>query len=266
MNDSVTILGARGSMPVSGARFMRYGGATVSVAVRLNGQAIVLDAGTGLLSLPDAFLREPTLPLLLTHLHLDHLLGLPMCPYMLRPGARLDLYAAPRSGETLQRTLARLYAPPVWPVGVEQLSAEIRMHELPETLDLGGVRVDTMEGVHAGGVTLFRLSAGSKRVVFATDCTFTDELLPRAAEFARDCDLLLADGQYSEAEWPSRAAFGHSTWMTAALLGTLSGAKHVRVLHHAPDHDDDTLDAAAAEARSVCPRCDFAYEGEEIAL
>lgn len=264
---SVTILGARGSVPVSGREFLRYGGATTCILVRLAGQCAVLDAGTGLLRLPD-FLQdgERRVPLLLSHSHADHLLGLPMCPLLFQPDFQMDLYAAPRNGLDAEHQTRALLSPPLWPVGPERLPSPPVFHDLPAHLELGGITVESREGVHPGGVSLLRLTGGGRRVVFVTDCTLTDALLPGLTDFARDCDLLLCDGQYSEAEWPARSGFGHSTWLAAARLGDACGARKVRVIHHDPSRTDRQLDAAADELLRFHPDCTFAYAGEEVFL
>lgn len=266
-NASVVILGARGSIPVSGRQFMAYGGATTCVLVRLGGQPVVLDAGTGLLSLP-RFLGEGEnhVPLLLSHPHADHLLGLPMCPLLSRPGFRMDLYAARRGGLDGEGQVRALLSPPLWPVGPECLTSPPVFHDLPGHMELGAVTVETMEGVHPGGVSLFRLTGGGRRVVFVTDCTLTEELLPALTDFARDCDLLLCDGQYSREEWPARSTFGHSTWQAAARLGAACGAGRVRVIHHDPGHTDEQLEAAGRELAAIHPDCGFGREGEEVLL
>ena len=264
---SVTILGARGSVPVSGGEFLRYGGATTCVLVRLAGQAVVLDAGTGLLELPSRLKDgERRIPLLLSHPHADHLLGLPLCPLLLQPEFRLEVYAARRGGRGAEEQVRTLMSPPLWPIGPEKLPSPPVFHDLPHRLELGGVTVESMEGVHPDGVSLLRLTGGGRRVVFATDCTLTAALLPRLTDFARDCDLLLCDGQYSDAEWSGRAGFGHSTWTAAARLGSACGAGEVRVIHHDPGHTDDELDAAAGELRRIHPNCGFARAGEEVLL
>ena len=272
MDNAVTILGARGSIPVSGPQFARYGGATTCVLVRLGGHTVVLDAGSGLMNLPGpkqcGFLPEhpEPLPLLISHPHIDHLLGLPLCPYCLKPGGAVDVYMAGRMERGGKELLDGIFRPPYWPVGPAQLPADIRFHPLPDSSEINGIRVDSMEGVHPGGVTVFRLTGGGKRVVFASDCTLTEALLPRLADFAADCDLLLCDGQYSDDEWPARKGFGHSTWTDAARLGAMCRAKQVRLMHHDPGHDDALLDSAAAEVRAICPNCEFAREREEILL
>lgn len=267
MKQSVTILGSRGSVPVCGGAFARYGGATLCAAARLAGQVVVLDAGTGILRLPEVLAEgEREIPLLLSHPHADHLLGLPMCPAVLDPQYQFHIYAVPRNGLTAQKQVCALMAPPLWPVGPEQLPAALTFHDLPATLSLGPVTVEAMEGVHPGGVTLLRLTGGGKRVVYITDCTLTEALLPRLIEFARDCDLLLCDGQYAEEEWPVRQHFGHSAWTDAARFGAACGAKAVRIIHHDPSRRDEELDTAAAELTAIHPDCAFARDGEEIVL
>lgn len=266
MELSVTILGARGSVPVSGAAFARYGGATTCVLVQAGKQFVVLDAGTGLLSLPREVLEQPSLPLLLTHPHADHLLGLPLCPYAMKKGARLDVYAAPRGGLDARAQVCRLMSPPLWPVEPEALPAEVCFHDLPQTLHFGPLVVDVMEGNHPGGVSLLRLEAGGKRIVFATDCTLNDELRLSLREFARDCDLLLCDGQYSNAEWDGRANFGHSSWGYAARFAQGCGVRRLRIIHHDPLRTDEVLDEAAGELHELDPDFDFAKEGECIRI
>ncbi len=266
MDDRIIILGARGSMPVSGQKYAKYGGATMSALVCLDGKTVILDGGTGLMALPEAVQERTELPLIVTHAHVDHLLGIALCPYVMRPGRRLDVYLKTRNGLDGAAQAAHLFSPPIWPVGLEKLPADIRFLPLESSSDIGGLRVETMEGIHPGGVSLLRLSGGGKSVVFMPDITITEEKLPEYARFARDCDLLLADGQYSPEEWETKKDFGHSTWLMAARLAAESGAKTARIIHHDPGRTDDMLDAAAAEIAAVCPKCSFAREGEEIAL
>lgn len=261
MDNTVTILGARGSMSVGGAEYLRYGGATTCVLVRLSGQAVVLDAGTGLMNLPPDVLDAPSLPLLLTHSHADHLLGLPLCPYVMRRGARLDIYAARRGGLDAETQVRRFLSPPLWPVGPDSFPADIRFHDLPADFHLGGIRVASMEGAHPAGVSLLRLEGGGESVVLLTDCTLTAALRPAVLDFARDCSLLLCDGQYSDDEWPARAGFGHNTWRAAADFARECRARETRIVHHDPFHTDAALDAASAEIGTP-----FAREGEVIVL
>ena len=265
-NDSVTLLGVRGSVPVSGAEFARYGGATTCVLVRLQGQYLILDAGSGLMRLPEAAAREPSLPLILTHAHADHLLGLPLCPYLYRADASLDIYGVTRGAWSVRAQVERLLSPPLWPVGPEALPAVLRWHEQPESMRLGPLTVERKEGRHPGGVSLVRVTGGGKSVVFATDVTLPGTFPPELLEFARGCDLLLCDGQYADEQWDACADFGHSTWRMAAHFAAACGAKKLRVIHHDPMRTDDALDALEREITQIFPNGAFGREGEEVFL
>ncbi len=267
MQPTVKILGARGSVPVSGNEFHRYGGATCCIFLRLAGQPIVLDAGTGILHLPEMLKDgEKNIPLLLSHPHADHLLGLPMCTPAADADMHFHIYAEAHGGLEPEAQLRALMKPPLWPIGPELLPARLDYHTITGPFALGGVTVDIISGEHPGGVTLFRLSGGGKTVVYMTDCTLKGEALAAAEDFAKGCDLLLCDGQYSAEEWPRYDGFGHSSWDAAAKLGADCGAARTMIIHHAPTRSDNELDAAAAALSKLYPRCGFAHEGEEIQL
>jgi phosphoribosyl 1,2-cyclic phosphodiesterase len=267
MGSSVFLLGTRGSVPVCRQDSLKYGGATLCIFMRLAGQPVVLDAGTGLLDLPPILKQDETdLPLLLSHPHADHLLGLPMCPILFDPQYKLRIYGADRNGLSVEKQIQSLMSPPLWPVSPQQLGATVTFHPTEPSFDLGAIHVDTLEGIHPGGVTLFRLTGDGKTVVYMTDCTLTESFFPKAVEFARDCDLLLCDGQYSKTEWTERSHFGHSTWTAAAQLAAAAHAKQARIIHHDPFRTDAELDAAAKGLTNIHPGCAFARAGEEITL
>ncbi len=265
-DDFVLILGTRGSVPVSGGEYLYYGGSTMCVLLCLAGEAVLLDAGTGIRSLPGELLHLPRIRLLLSHCHADHIIGLPMCPYLARGGGRLDIYAVQRGGLDCKGQVARLVSPPLWPVTPEQMPVETVYHTVQDCFRLGDVAVDVMEGSHPGGVSLFRLTGNGRRVVYMSDTVIDGETLPGLAAFAKDCDLLLCDGQYSEEEFRERPHFGHSSWDAAAKLGRLCRAKKLLVVHHDPWHTDDILKEAEKNMTDSYPDCGFAREGMAVRL
>jgi len=267
MEAKVVILGTRGSVPVNGKEFLNYGGATTCIFIRFGNQSIVIDCGTGMMNLPKFLNKEDNkLKILLSHPHIDHLLGLPMCPVVFDPLKKIDIYGAVRNGKNVRQQVCTFLTPPLWPVGPDRFPAAIGFHNLPQAFSLGDVVVESINGVHPGGVSLFRLSGGGKKIVCMTDCTMTEAILPKLMEFARDCDLLLCDGQYSQQEWNGREHFGHSTWVAAARLGAACGAKQVRIIHHDPFRTDEQLDLASLELTEIHSNCAFAREGEQLSL
>ena len=265
--DTVTILGTRGSMSSVGSEYTRFGGNTTCVLLNLAGEFIILDAGTGLMecSVPAGELKQ-NVKLLLSHPHADHLVGLPLSPLMMDRDVHIDFFSKTRAGLDAKEQILRLVSPPLWPVTIDLLPGKIDFHELPDRLTLGNVTVEVMEGSHPGGVSLMKLCGNGHSVVFLSDCTLTEELIPRLIEFSRGCSLLLCDGQYSDEEWPYRSKFGHSTWNQAAQLGVACEAQRVRIIHHDPTHTDACLAEASLQLLKKHPDCSFATDKEEIIL
>lgn len=267
MKDRVVLLGTRGSIPVCSENYIKYGGDTTCIFLHMDGQSIVVDGGSGILKLPKYMDEdENKLTVLLSHPHADHLLGLPMCQAMFDQNKQIDIYGASRNGLSVKEQVDKFISPPLWPVGTDQLPAKISFYELPQKLVVGNVTIETMEGNHPGGVTLFRITGSGKSVVIMTDCTLSEDVLPTMIEFAKNCNLLLCDGQYSEEEWPKKQYFGHSTWSAAAKLGAACGAAKIRIIHHDPLRSDAMLCKAEKKLKEIHSNCMFARAEEELSL
>ena len=182
---TVTVLGCRGSIPVSGDQFSRFGGATCCVFVRAENAIAVLDAGTGLLNLSQHLRGETDIPIFITHCHADHILGIPMCQPALTPGQQICIYGAVHENMDIAAQIGKLVAPPLWPVSTHQLPSEITYRAVEPQLALDGLVVESMEGCHPGGVTVYRLTIGGRRIVYMTDCTITDANYDALLSFCR---------------------------------------------------------------------------------
>ncbi len=94
----VHLCGVRGSTPAPGSQFVRYGGHTSCLAVSADGSGppsaptLVLDAGTGIRQVTPLLQGRPFRgTILLTHLHWDHVQGLPFFGGGDRDDARVTL-------------------------------------------------------------------------------------------------------------------------------------------------------------------------------
>ena len=265
MKDFVKLLGVRGSVPVSGPEFMRYGGATACVELQLGSQHILLDAGTGLQSFRAPQNGKPQV-ILLSHLHLDHIIGLlthtllfqPTGPvYVLAPAGKLSLYQA----------LDKLADNGLWPSVTEFISPQAMIQKWPGPAQhFGGVFVETMPGNHPGGTLIYKLTHMNKSIVYATDFEHSPDASARLAWFAGDCDLLLYDAQYSDEEYERKRGWGHSTWQEAVKIAQACRAKKTVLIHHDPMHTDWQLDALGLELAQHMDTVHIGREGEVIEL
>ncbi len=257
----IYLAGVRGSRPVHGAGFAKYGGATTSVYVELGGDIFLLDAGSGLdgVSL-ESFCGERDFTLLISHPHVDHLLGFPMLSQLFDPKRRVDVYLKTRNGLDARAQLEVLMSPPLWPISTSALKARVELHDIPPEFRVGNVKIETLEVSHPGGCTAFRLSSDGESLVFATDFEPSGDDA-EFVEFARDCGILLLDAQYTETEYAHTRGFGHGTIPRALELSRLCGAKQTILLHHDPSRTDAELDELSRGLAKVR----FGRAGEELA-
>lgn len=269
---SLTILGTRGSMPVSTPETANYGGNTSCYLIETDSEAIIIDAGTGIMNLPDT--GNKRLSLLITHAHIDHVLGLPMFLATQR-GKDISIYGVTRDGLTIKQQLESYISTPLWPVTMDIYGVNIDFHEIAEegTFAIGEVTVTTMPSNHPGGSTIYRLTHNSTSITIATDYEHIASnseysQLASLTDFARGSDLILYDAQYTPEEYEKCRGFGHSTYKKAIELQKLANAKQMLLIHHAPNHTDEFIDNLQERINSLEPELSitFAHEGQTISL
>lgn len=258
----VTFFGVRGSCPCSGEQYVRYGGNTACVAVEVGDEPpIVLDLGTGLRPLGHALedrygLGTPIeVTALLTHLHWDHIIGLPFCTPMLREGGRMDVYGPPQDGASLDDIIDRVVKPPFFPVQVKELQGKIEFHEVTdEVLAVGSAKVLVRQVPHVGTTLGFRIEAGNCAVAFVCDHQAPDDRAfvdSAVLELCDRADLVIHDAQYTEEEFRAKATWGHSTVAYAVHVAAAAGARRLALFHHDPRHTDDDIDGLLAQAQAT---------------
>ena len=140
----LTVFGSRGSIPVGRADSMTFGGQTSCYMVRAGDETIFLDGGSGLIEAPTQFVRTPSI--LLSHFHLDHLLGLAMYPRLLQKGSETVLYCPTQSAEEAREILDDVFSPPSWPLSLMDYTGTLVLRTLSERFQIGEVTVETMKG------------------------------------------------------------------------------------------------------------------------
>jgi phosphoribosyl 1,2-cyclic phosphodiesterase len=274
----VRFWGVRGSIPVPGPATVGVGGNTACVEVCGGGSRLVLDAGSGLRGLGDALLasgEHRDVTLVLSHVHWDHIMGLPFFAPLYVPGVRLTVAAGPagRGGESLRDVLRRQMSAPMFPVDLTDVGAEVVCRDLREgeSFSVGALRVEAARLNHPDPVYAFRVSHGGRSVVYATDTEHYACVDPRLERLARGADLLIYDAQYTPEEYageagPCRAGWGHSTYRAGAELARAAGAQALALFHHDPGRDDAQVAALVERARSLFPRTFAAREGLTVGL
>ncbi|MBQ6465622.1 MAG: MBL fold metallo-hydrolase [Oscillospiraceae bacterium] len=260
----LTVLGTRGSCPVSGADKRLFGGASSCYMLEAGDQTLFLDAGSGLLKVPSAALRGRRVTILLSHTHIDHILGLPCFSALTEQGREIALYCRSCGDLDAAQQLARFLSPPLWPCRIGDYPARLLPCELPEDFCLGDLRIRSAESDHPGGAALLRLDRAGKSLVYATDFEANEAAAARLIALAGGADLLLCDAQFTEAEYDAHRGYGHSTAAMALRIACEAGVGRLLLIHHAPARSDAELLAMERALPDASAR--YAREGDVIEL
>lgn len=266
----VQFWGVRGSIPVSGERFIRFGGNTTCVVFEHEGEYIIIDGGTGLKAFGDSLAGQPiNATLFFTHVHWDHIQGLPFFGPAFHPASQLKVRGVSRDGWEFRNILSLQMTPPTFPVSLDVLSGvkDIDDFSVNEEHQYGVFTVTAVEQNHPDGVVVYKIEAGGHQVVFATDVEHGGEQLDdRLIELCKGSDLIIHDAQYTREEYygqsgPSRKGWGHSMWTEAIELAELSGVNRLALFHHDPSRFDEGVDEIERQARERLPGAFASREG-----
>ena len=264
MKMKFTVLGTRGSVPVEGKDYSIYGGATSCYQVRAGNEEIYLDAGSGIVTAKIS--ANTNISILFSHMHMDHVLGLPFFSALSQKDRSVDMYSEKSSGLDLKSAIDHLIAPPFWPVKIEQYPANVRFHDVQKKFSIGEVEIETMSGNHPGGTTIYRLNYKSKSIVYVTDFEHSsEEKCEELIRFSADCDLLTYDAQYTNEEYNRFRGFGHSTVEFGLKIAEKARVKRILFVHHAPNRTDKDL-LQMERAIFDCEGARFAKIGDEFDL
>jgi phosphoribosyl 1,2-cyclic phosphodiesterase len=274
--------GVRGSTPAPGADFLRYGGHTSCVAVardRDTPPVLILDAGTGLRRVTGLLAGRPFAgTILLTHLHWDHVHGLPFFEAGDRDDARVTLLLPDQQdGTSAEEVLARGMSPPHFPIRPSELRGDWTFGTVsPSLFEAEGFTVEAREIPHKGGRTFgYRVSDGRSAVAYVTDHCPTalgpgpdgwGEYHPGAVDLAAGADILIHDAQLLADELAAEAALGHATPGYAVGLARKAGSHEVVLFHHRPDRTDDALDRLARQFAAAPVPVTVAAQGQILDL
>jgi phosphoribosyl 1,2-cyclic phosphodiesterase len=289
----VQFCGTRGSTPAPGQDFVRYGGHTSCVALSATANSLssgttvptlLLDSGTGIRrvsALLDHHPFEGTI--LLTHLHWDHVQGLPFFESGDHPDSHVTLLLPPQEdGADAESVLARMMSPPLFPIRPRNLRGDWTFDLLPpdafskDGLAVGPFRVVAKDVPHKGGRTVgYRVSDGRSTIAYIPDHCPTEvsagpdgwgEYHSSVLELARDVDVLIHDAHLLPEEVTAEASFGHAAADYAVELGRRAGARQVALFHHRPDRTDDSIDKLVDRLTSPALPVLGAADGLELAL
>jgi phosphoribosyl 1,2-cyclic phosphodiesterase len=247
----VTFYGVRGSTPTACEETRRYGGNTACVALEVPGEApMLLDLGTGLRFFGETQPQDGSFrgAALVSHLHWDHIQGLPFFVPILRQGAAFDIYGpAQPDGRSIAEAFDMFMRAPYFPVTVADLPGDVRFHDLSEgTVRVGSAVVTAVSVPHVGLTYGYRIEWGGASVAYLPDhqqpADGGFDVPGAVVELVEGVDLLVHDAQYTQPEFAKKSTWGHCTYEYAMWLATRARVKTLALFHHDPTRTDEALD------------------------
>lgn len=278
----ITFWGVRGSYPVPGAATVRYGGQTSCVEARsATGECIIVDAGTGLRALGNKLMREATGPqqfnVLLSHVHWDHIQGLPFFSPAYVPGTRIAVHALLTAADELNSVIGGITRHEFFPMPLEAVPATFDFHQVEPGVefDLGGFHITPIALNHPFGSVGYRLDCDGVSWAYVADTAPFDQVIHkqhflkgpeplsdddkvslvamRGALVRRleGVDTVVYDTHFLPEEYARFPHYGHSTPDQAIEICVEAKVRRLVLYHHAPSHGDDQMDQIAARYLAV---------------
>ena len=304
----VKFRGVRGSYPVSKKGFLEYGGNTSCVEVNVGGHLIILDAGTGLIDSGDELMekyissgvtpqdRKPiNATVLISHIHQDHIQGFTFFRPLHIPSTTVNVYGNANYDENLSDELANLLFGKSFPLDLGDIAGNLNITDINETegilIKKNGTptikRIETPEDEKVGkddvlitcyrsyahpqeGVLIYKIKYRDKVLVYATDKESYQGGDAKLTNFARNCDILIHDAQYTTEDYLNKfvpkQGYGHSTFDMAVDCAKQADAKKLIFFHFDPGYDDKKLNSIKTHYEKSEKNVILAYEGLEIDL
>lgn len=273
--------GARGSIPVSGKEYLKYGGNTPCIELRTKAnEIIIIDAGTGIRKLGNKLLKENRhkLNLIFTHAHWDHIIGFPFFAPIYDKDTVINVMGFPFTQESIKEIVSGMMMAPFFPVNLKDIKAKLIFHEpCDKSFSIESVKVTSIPISHPDKGYGYKFLEDDRCFVFLTDnelgfkhdggLDYKDYL-----KFCEGVDLLMHDTEYTDEEYKTKRGWGHSRYTDALKLAMEAKVKRFGLFSHNPERTDKELDAIVDKCKSIVKdnnaslECFAVYESMEIQL
>lgn len=252
--------GSRGSIPVSGNEYTKYGGDTACIEIRTkDDKIIIVDAGTGIRRLGNHLISEgrQSYHIIFTHAHWDHLMGFPFFKPIYLKKTKIEMQGCPFAQKFVETMLNKVMSPPNFPVRYSEIKANIIQNpECPERIEIGTVTVIPIRLSHPNQGNGYKFIEDNKIFVFLTDNEL-DFIHPGGLsfdaykEFSAGADLLIHDAEYTEEEYRHVKTWGHSIYKTTLELALEAGVKQLGLFHLNQDRTDKDVDQIVNNCQKI---------------
>lgn len=252
--------GARGSIPVSGKEYLKYGGSTTCIEIRTrDDEIIIIDAGSGIRKLGNQLLAENRrqYSLIFTHAHWDHILGFPFFKPIYHQSTRIDMFGCPFAQESVKQIISPTMAHPNFPVIFKDIKADFTYHgACTNPFTIKSLTITPILLNHPNQGIGYKFTEGRKSFVFLTDNELTFKHpggldYKDYLDFAMETDLLIHDAEFTAEEYKKTKTWGHSVYNDALKLALEAKVKQFGLFHHNQERTDEALDKILENCRHI---------------
>lgn len=271
--------GCRGSIATFGNPCSRYGSNTSCITIESKNRTLVLDAGSGLCQYERElkakspnYINELKSPvdILISHLHLDHIIGLTTFSPCWNPSSGVRLFTCNRDHRELKEQIFGAFAPPYWPASMaEKAVAECVAIEDKVPFTLPPFIITPFYATHPDDTYSFHITDGEKTLVHLLDTEtqlMNEESYSTLVEYCKGVDLVIFDAAYTPTDYPQKIDWGHSTIEDGLKLAEASGCKQILFSHFSYEYTDNEIDELVHSFKHYGNRFLFAYDGMEMEL
>ncbi|MBI4669555.1 MAG: MBL fold metallo-hydrolase [Elusimicrobia bacterium] len=278
----LTVWGARGSIPVSGREFLKYGGDTTCLEVETKGgETVIFDCGTGIRALGCKLLaeRKKTFHILLTHAHWDHVIGIPFFKPLFKKDVVIYFHGCTYVQESIQTIFKEALKPPFFPVDINGISAKIAFDILcPKVFEVADLVIESVPLSHPNKGFGFLVSEGASKFAFFPDNEplFAHPGGRGPSYYVRkfkDIEVLFHDGEYKQREYErSYTGWGHSSYTDTLKMALEAGVGKLVFWHNNQGRPDQDVDVMLGDARRLAKKsgsslsCDTARTGMRLSI
>ena len=241
-----------------------------------DGQFLIIDAGSGLLMLEKelraAYVDYPNnvpgpFHILLSHLHIDHIIGLTTFSPIWQKEPEVYVYTASRDERPLKEQVFGVFKPPYWPVVMKDsvmVKCILTQADIPFTV--GPFTVTPFAANHPDETYSFHITDGRVNVVHLLDSEVsTGPEAEALSRYCREADLIVFDAAYAPEDYLKHKGWGHSTVTEGVRLAREWNCRTMQFAHFSQDYDDAALEGWRRYFDGD-DRFILAYDGMEIEL
>jgi phosphoribosyl 1,2-cyclic phosphodiesterase len=252
--------GSRGSIPVSGREYLKYGGDTTCLEIRArSGDLIIVDAGTGIRRLGNhlADIGQKRINFLFTHAHWDHIMGFPFFKPLYFKESLIHIQRCPYHDKFVETILSKVMAHPHFPVRYADVTAQMTFEQTcAQRFEIGSIAVSHAPISHPNGGSGYQFTEDGRRFVFLTDneLGYRHEGGLSFREYVRFCDgadLLIHDAEYTPCEYHTFREWGHSVYTDTLRLAAEARVPRLGLFHLNRDRTDRQMDEILFESRRI---------------